>query len=78
TAYFTAVADEQGKIATFPDIYKLDPPVAAAIIGKQAKPEAVADNIETGATPTPTPKPKPGPKPSASASAPSSGFGPSP
>ena len=76
TAYFTAVADEQGKIATFPDIYKLDPPVAAAIIGKQAKPEAVADNIETGATPTP--KPKPGPKPSASASAPSSGFGPTP
>ena len=46
TAYFTAVADEQGKIATFPDIYKLDPPVAAAIIGKQAKPEAVADNVE--------------------------------
>ena len=47
TAYFTAVADEQGKVTTFADIYKIDPPVAAAIIGKQAKPEAVADNVET-------------------------------
>ena len=76
TAYFTAVADEQGKITTFPDIYKIDPPVAAAIIGKQASPEAVADNMETAATPAP--KPKPAPKPSASARPPSTGFGPSP
>jgi murein L,D-transpeptidase YcbB/YkuD len=72
TAYFTAVADEEGKITNFPDIYKLDPPVAAAIIGKQAKPEAVADadNLETAATP----KPKPAARPRASA--PPSGFGP--
>jgi murein L,D-transpeptidase YcbB/YkuD len=74
TAYFTAVADEQGKITTFPDIYKIDPPVAAAIIGKQVKPEAVADNMETAATPAP--KPKPAPKPSARP--PSTGFGPTP
>jgi murein L,D-transpeptidase YcbB/YkuD len=72
TAYFTAVADEQGKVATFPDIYKLDPPVAAAILGKQAKPEAVADNVEAAA-----PKPAPAPKPTASSSVPS-GFGPHP
>ncbi len=74
TAYFTAVADEQGKIATFPDIYKLDPSVAAAIIGKQAKPEAVADNVE----PTPTPAPAPKPAKSSNASSPPSGFGPTP
>jgi murein L,D-transpeptidase YcbB/YkuD len=72
TAYFTAVADEQGKVATFPDIYKLDPPVAAAILGKQAKPEAVADNVEAS-----LPKPAPAPKPTASSSVPS-GFGPHP
>ena len=74
TAYFTAVADEDGKVATFPDIYKLDPPVAAAILGKQAKPEAVADNVD------PVPKPASAaaaPKPTASSSVPSA-FGPSP
>ena len=74
TAYFTAVADEDGKVATFPDIYKLDPPVAAAILGKQVKPEAVADNVD------PAPKPAPAaaaPKPTVSSSVPS-GFGPAP
>jgi murein L,D-transpeptidase YcbB/YkuD len=71
TAYFTAVADEEGKITSFPDIYKLDPPVAGAIIGKQAKPEAVADNVETAATPKPKPKPSNAGSPS---SAPASGF----
>ena len=74
TAYFTAVADEDGKVATFPDIYKLDPPVAAAILGKQVKPEAVADNVD------PVPKPAPAaaaPKPTVSSSVPS-GFGPAP
>ncbi|MGZ5850922.1 MAG: L,D-transpeptidase family protein, partial [Methyloceanibacter sp.] len=74
TAYFTAVADEDGKVATFPDIYKLDPPVAAAILGKQVKPEAVADNVD------PAPKPAPAaaaPKPTVSSSLPS-GFGPAP
>jgi len=74
TAYFTAVADEDGKVATFPDIYKLDPPVAAAILGKQVKPEAVVDNVD------PVPKPAPAaaaPKPTVSSSVPS-GFGPAP
>ena len=55
TAYFTAVADEQGKVEIFADIYKLDCAVAAAIIGKGAKPEAVADNAE----PKPAKPPKP-------------------
>ena len=72
TAYFTAVADEQGKIATFPDIYQLDPPVAAAIIGRQTKPEAVADNVEPAAPP----KPKPAKSSNAGSSTPSPGFGP--
>ena len=53
-------ANEQGKIATFPDIYKLDPPIAAAILGKGAKPEAVADNAEPA-----SPKPAALPAPSA-------------
>ena len=66
TAYFTAVADEQGKITTFADIYKLDSPVAAAILGKAGKPEAVADNVET--------KPKPAKPSGASSPPPSSGF----
>jgi murein L,D-transpeptidase YcbB/YkuD len=51
TSYFTAVVDDQGKIQTFADIYKLDPAVASAIGGKAPKPEAVADNAD--------PKPKP-------------------
>jgi hypothetical protein len=38
------LVDDQGKVQTFADIYKLDPVVAAAIIGKEPKPEAVADN----------------------------------
>jgi murein L,D-transpeptidase YcbB/YkuD len=81
TAYFTAVADESGKITTFPDIYKIDAPVAAAIMGKQAKPEAVADNIQTSATPdavqaAPDAAPKPKPKPRSSPPPPSPGFGP--
>ncbi len=50
TSYFTAVVEDQGKLQTFADIYKLDPAVAAAIIGKEPKPEAVADNAD--------PKPK--------------------
>jgi murein L,D-transpeptidase YcbB/YkuD len=51
TSYFTAVVDDQGKVETFADIYKLDPAAAAAAIGKTAKPEAVVDNAD--------PKPKP-------------------
>jgi murein L,D-transpeptidase YcbB/YkuD len=66
TAYFTAVANEQGKIATFPDIYKLDPPIAAAILGKGAKPEAVADNAEP-ASPRPAALPAPSADPAPTA-----------
>jgi murein L,D-transpeptidase YcbB/YkuD len=44
TSYFTALVDDQGKVQTFADIYKLDPILAAAIIGKEPKPEAVTDN----------------------------------
>lgn len=44
TSYFTAMVDDQGKVETFGDVYKLDGAVAAAILGKPAKPEAVADN----------------------------------
>jgi len=51
TTYFTAVVDDQGKVQTFADVYKLDPVVGAAILGKEARPEAVADNGD--------PKPKP-------------------
>ena len=51
TSYFTAMIDDQGKVETFADIYKLDPAVAAAITGKVPKPEAFADNAD--------PKPKP-------------------
>jgi murein L,D-transpeptidase YcbB/YkuD len=46
TTYFTATVDDEGKIETFADIYGLDAGVAAAILGKEAKPEAVADNAE--------------------------------
>jgi L,D-transpeptidase YcbB len=66
TAYFTAVADAEGKVATYADLYKIDPPVAAALLGGQARPEAVADNAAPGAEP----KPKPQPKPSTVGSAP--------
>jgi murein L,D-transpeptidase YcbB/YkuD len=79
TAYFTAVADEQGKIATFPDIYRLDPPVAAAILGKGTQPEAVADNVDA-APPKPraaTPSADPAPTSSVRSSPPppAAGFG---
>jgi murein L,D-transpeptidase YcbB/YkuD len=43
TSYFTALVDDQGKVWTFADIYKLDPALAAAIIGEEPKPEAITD-----------------------------------
>lgn len=46
TTYFTAMVDDQGKVETFADIYKLDSAVAGAILGKSRQPEAVADNVE--------------------------------
>ena len=44
TTYFTATVDDEGKVETYADIYKLDSVVAAAILGKEAKADAVADN----------------------------------
>jgi len=66
TAYFTAVADEQGKVATFPDIYKLDPPVAAAILGKGSQPAAVADNVDPAPPKPPAAAPRADPAPTSS------------
>jgi len=60
TTYFTAVVDDQGKVQTFADVYKLDPVVGAAILGKEARPEAVADNGD----PKPKPQKPDGPAPS--------------
>jgi murein L,D-transpeptidase YcbB/YkuD len=64
TTYFTTTADAEGKLQSFADIYGLDGGVAAAALGKQAKPEAVAEN----AAPKAEPKPKQ-PKPSTVGSA---------
>jgi murein L,D-transpeptidase YcbB/YkuD len=64
TTYFTTTADAEGKLQSFADIYGLDGGVAAAALGKQAKPEAVAENAAT----KPEPKPKQ-PKPSTVGSA---------
>jgi murein L,D-transpeptidase YcbB/YkuD len=44
TTYFTATVDDEGKLKTYPDIYKLDGVVAAAIGAKDARADAVADN----------------------------------
>jgi murein L,D-transpeptidase YcbB/YkuD len=57
TSYFTAMVDDSGKVETFADVYRLDPAVAAAIVGKEARPEAVADNDDDDDS---KPKPKPG------------------
>lgn len=51
TTYFTAVVDDQGKVQTFGDVYKLDAMVGAAILGKGAQSEAVADNAQAKAKP---------------------------
>jgi L,D-transpeptidase YcbB len=57
TTYFTLSADPEGKLQSFGDLYGLDAGVAAAALGKQAKPEAVADNVEAKSEPKPKPKP---------------------
>jgi murein L,D-transpeptidase YcbB/YkuD len=44
TTYFTATVDDEGKLQTYADVYKLDGVVAAAIMGKEARTDAVADN----------------------------------
>jgi murein L,D-transpeptidase YcbB/YkuD len=70
TTYFTATVDDEGKLRIFADVYGMDAAATAAILGKQAKPEAVADNAEVKA-----PEVKPKPKPStASAPPPAPGF----
>jgi murein L,D-transpeptidase YcbB/YkuD len=58
TTYFTLTADAEGKLQSFGDVYALDAGVAAALLGKQAKPEAVAGSAEVKAEPKPKP-PKP-------------------
>ena len=65
TTYFTAAVDSEGKVKNFSDIYKLDAGVAAAVLGKQLKPEAVAGNVKVEAET----KPKP-PRPSTVGAAP--------
>lgn len=49
--YFTAVADETGKVSTFSDIYGLDGRISSALLGRPLPREA--DSIETAATSTP-------------------------
>jgi hypothetical protein len=44
TTYFTATVDDQGKLKNYPDIYKLDGVVTAAIGAKESRADAVADN----------------------------------
>lgn len=76
TTYFTAAVDAEGKVRTFADIYGMDGPTAAAIFGKEAKAEAVADNAEVAApSAAPEVKPKPKPQKPASSPPPSPGFG---
>jgi L,D-transpeptidase YcbB len=43
TTYFTALVDDEGKVETFDDVYKLDDIVAAAIKGNGTKPDAADD-----------------------------------
>ncbi len=42
TTYFTAVADADGKVTTYADVYKLDAVVAKAVVGDTAAAPAVA------------------------------------
>ncbi|MGH6866894.1 MAG: L,D-transpeptidase family protein [Methyloceanibacter sp.] len=44
TTYFTAVVDDEGKLRTFGDVYKLDAVVASAVVGRRAAPPAVANS----------------------------------
>jgi murein L,D-transpeptidase YcbB/YkuD len=76
TTYFTAAVDDEGKVRTFADIYGMDGQTAAAVFGKEAKAEAVADNAEVSAPAAGEPEVKPKPKPQkpASSAPPSPGF----
>ncbi|HXG78328.1 MAG TPA: L,D-transpeptidase family protein [Methyloceanibacter sp.] len=79
TTYFTVTVDEEGKLRAFNDVYGMDGPTLAALLGKETKPEAVADNADMAAPAAevkPKPKPKPQAKPSTIGSAsPAAGFG---
>ncbi len=75
TTYFTLSADADGKLQSFNDLYALDAGVAAAVLGKQAKPEAVADNAKAKDETKPKPKQQPKPSTVGSVSPPSAGFG---
>jgi L,D-transpeptidase YcbB len=44
TTYFTAMVDENGKVETFADIYKLDAATAKGVLGKSGQAEAIAGN----------------------------------
>ena len=63
TTYFTAVADADGKVTSFADIYGLDKKVAPALLGKPLPPEP-SEAVATQAAPadpapsTPQAKPK--------------------
>jgi L,D-transpeptidase YcbB len=61
TTYFTAMVNDQGKVETFADIYRLDGGIAAAILGNSAKPEAVADNVDAKPPKPREPDPDPAP-----------------
>ncbi|MGH9806830.1 MAG: L,D-transpeptidase family protein, partial [Terriglobia bacterium] len=61
TTYFTAMVNDEGKVETFADVYRLDGGVASAILGKSATPEAVADNVD----PKPSQPPEADPAPTA-------------
>lgn len=49
TTYFTAVADENGEVKTYNDIYRLDAKVASAVIGKSVGPSASNGSLATTA-----------------------------
>jgi murein L,D-transpeptidase YcbB/YkuD len=53
TTYFTAMVNDEGKVQIYPDVYKLDGALAAAI-GSRTTPDSVADNA-----PQAKAKPKP-------------------
>jgi L,D-transpeptidase YcbB len=78
TTYFTVDVDAEGKLRNFADVYNLDAGVAAAVFGKEAKAESVADNAEIAA-PEVKPKPPTPPKPartdSTASRPPAAGFG---
>jgi murein L,D-transpeptidase YcbB/YkuD len=61
TTYFTAVADADGKVTSFADIYGLDKKVATALLGKSLPPSSgEAERAAAPAEPqAPTPQAKP-------------------